>query len=133
MVLPAPVDAQIFAGLSFFAEAAAFEQSPARLIMRQAGGFEAMEPCALEREGKHELQPFGHVAVARMALADPIAEAAGLRDAAPHIADADSAEQRVVARAKEQEAVALIGAPIDRVARKPPPERAALQRIDGPA
>src|SRR5581483_1999668 len=133
VVLPAAVDAEIFAGETLFAEAALEEEAAARRVVRQCRGFDAMELQALKGEAQYELEARRHVAPARVTLADPIAEAAGLGDAAAHVAEANAADQRIVLEAEHQETVALVGAPIGGVALEAAAKGAARQRIRRPA
>src|SRR5690348_16314209 len=116
MVLPAAVDAEIFAGEALFAEADLEQKAAARRVVRQRRRFDAVELQALKGEAQDELKARRHVAPARITLADPIAEAAGLGDAAAHVAETDAAHQRIVLEAKHQEAITLVGAPIGGIA-----------------
>ena len=77
MVLPAPVDAEIFLGVAFFAETVLAEHRAARA--RCAAG---MRPrcgggAGAEGEAQHQPQRLGHVALAGVVLAHPVAERAG--------------------------------------------------------
>src|SRR6185503_736649 len=107
VVLPLPIDAEIFAGVAFFGESRLQEQSAARQIMRQAGRLDAVQAQPLESEAQGQRQAFAHIALARMRLADPIADAGAFGDAAADIGEADPAEKRIVLEAEEQEGVAL--------------------------
>src|ERR1041385_3138959 len=82
VVLPFIVDAEIFAGVALLAEADLEEEALARDVGRQARGFDAVEAEAMEGEVEGGGERVGHIAAPRMALADPVAEAAGLGDAA---------------------------------------------------
>ena len=119
MVLPAAVDAEIGAWRSLprgspisAAARGSARYAAGRPPRRGAGGARS------KAKREDQPQPFAHVALAGMRLADPIAEAGGLGDAAADIGEADAAQERVVVAAEEQEAVALVAAPIERVARE---------------
>src|SRR6185312_11338294 len=74
MILPAAVDAQVLAGVTLLAKADLGQQAAAGGIVGQAGSLDAMQPEAVEDEQHERLQRLGHVTLARIRLADPIAE-----------------------------------------------------------
>jgi hypothetical protein len=90
------------------------QQAAARRIVRHAGGFNAVQPEAIEQERHQAGQRLGHDALAREGPADPVAEAGGLGHAAAHIAEIDAAKQRIVAAAEQQEGIAGIVMPFRR-------------------
>ena len=55
-----------------------------------------MQPQPVEGEVEHQRQRRGHISLPREGLADPVAEARGLGDAAPQVGQADAADQRLV-------------------------------------
>src|SRR5713226_3699100 len=75
VVLPLAVDAEVFAGVAFLAEAAAREQVPARAVVGQACRLDAVQVQAVEGEAQHQPERLFHEAAAGIALAHPIAEA----------------------------------------------------------
>src|SRR5215467_2761192 len=87
MVLPAAVDAQILAGVTLLAEPDLGQKAAAGGVVRQAGGLDTVQTEAVEDEQHERLQRLGHVAVAGVGLADPIAEIGRLGDAAADIAE----------------------------------------------
>src|SRR5882724_11427389 len=96
MVLPFTLDAEILPGVAFLLKAGSDQQRTAGNIARQAGGLDAMEAQAIEREIEDERQCDGHVAPPSEGFADPIAQARGLGDATPQIGQADPADQRLL-------------------------------------
>src|SRR6185437_11609757 len=133
VVLPAPVDAEILAGVAFLAEAGLEQQPAARPVMRQAGRLDAVQLQALEGKAQHQAEAGGHVSPPGIALADPISEARGLGDAAADVAQAEPADQRAVVAAEQEEAVALVGAPVRHIALEATAKGGARQRIGRPA
>src|SRR5215471_3341008 len=64
-----------------------------------------MKPQRREDERNERLDGVMHVALPRKTLADPVAERAALRHAAPYIGQRATAHQHVVGRAKDEERV----------------------------
>src|SRR5215469_2057852 len=90
MVLPGAVDAEIFAGKAFAAEPGLLEQPDRGRVGRDAGGLDAMQAQRLEGERDEAADRRRHVALPPMDRADPIAEIAGLRAAAPDIGEREA-------------------------------------------
>src|SRR5258705_3646537 len=111
MVLPTAVDAEIIAGAAFFPEAELEQKPPARLVVGQAGGFDAMQAQFAEAIRDDATERLAHIAAMGMGGPDPIAEARGLGDTAADLAQRDAAEPDIVLAPRDQEAVALVGAP----------------------
>src|SRR5579872_3740872 len=133
MVLPAPIDAEVVAGIAFLAEAAMKEEGAAWHIVGEARGFHPMEPQMIEGKAQHEAQPFGHAALSRITLAHPIAEAPRFGHAAAHIAETDAAEERLIGAPEEQEAIAEIGTPIGIISLQTPAKGGAGELIRHPS
>jgi len=133
VVLPAAVDAQIFARIALFAETGLEQQAAARPVMRQARRLDPMQLQALESEAEHQAEARAHIAAPGITLADPIAEAAALGHAAANIAEADAADHRAILPAEQEEAVALVGAPVGHIALEAAAKGGACQRIRRPA
>ena len=74
----------------------------------------------------------GHEALAGVGPADPVAEGAGLGDAAAHVRERDTAENRIVLGAENMEAEREIVAPLLRQLAQPPAVAGAAQGIVGP-
>src|SRR5689334_19669882 len=91
-----------------------------------------MQPQRLERIRDERAQRSAHVALPRVRLADPVADAAGLGDAAAQIGKRDAPEQGVVLVAKNQKRVSLVGALILVVALEPAAKRGAGEIIRRP-
>src|SRR5260370_16944748 len=87
VVLPAAVDAQIFARIALFAETGLEQQAAARPVMRQARRLDPMQLQALESEAEHQAEARAHIAAPGITLADPIPEAAPLPHPPPNIPD----------------------------------------------
>src|SRR5262249_33972544 len=87
VVLPAAVDAQILAGIALLADPQLLQQTAAGGVVRQAGGLEAVQSEAVEDEQHERPQRLGHVALAGVVLADPVAEVGRLGDAAADVAE----------------------------------------------
>src|SRR5690349_2631558 len=91
-----------------------------------------MQPQRLECIRNERAQRGAHVALARVTLADPVANAASLGDAATQIGEGNAPEQRVVLVAKNQKCVSLVGALILVVALEPAAKRRAAEIIRRP-
>src|SRR5215469_16103286 len=132
MVLPLAGNAEILARVAFLPETGSGKNRPAGNVARQAGGFESMQPEALEGKINDERQSRCHVALPRIRLADPIAKARRLGNAATDIRQADAANQGFV-KGKDEKIVGLVGAPVLDVTGHPRTKIRAAQRIGGPA
>src|SRR5882672_7795322 len=132
MVLPAAVDAQILAGVTLLAEPDLAQEAAAGGVVRQAGGLDTVQAEAVEDEQHERLQRLGHIALARIGLADPIAEIGGLGDAPADIAQIDAAQQGMVVAAEDEEAVAAVFMPFERGLAQAATEGRPRQRIDRP-
>src|SRR5512146_919814 len=97
--------------------------------MGPARRFDPVQPQPLEREAQSQREAFGHIALPRMRRADPLADAGAFRDAAAHIGEADTAQERVVFEAEKQKGVTLVAMPFERVAREAAAEGGARQRV----
>src|SRR5277367_307045 len=98
MVLPFAGDAEIFAGIALLLEPGPGEKRAAWDVARQAGSLEPMQPEAFEGKIDDERQRRCHVALPCKGLANPVAQARRLRNAAPNIRQAYAADQRLVMR-----------------------------------
>ena len=125
VVLPGAVDTEIFAGIAFAYEAGVFQEPDRAIVGRNACRFQAMQPQGAEGERNNGAYRRRHVALAGKRLAHPVAEAAGLRDAAPDIGKRQSAEERIVRAAKNQKGIALVGPQILGIAPDPAAKGAA--------
>src|SRR5215467_6793859 len=125
MVLPDAVDAEVLARITLARKAAALEQANGRCIGRDAGGLDPVQPQRPERERQHGLDGRGHVATAHEERAHPVAEAPGLRDAAPDAREREAADQDIILLAEHEERVGLIRPPVLRVALETTPVGAA--------
>src|SRR5438128_2348917 len=89
----------------------------------QPPSLSVMDSSASADGERHEaLQRAGHQPAARERLTDPVAEAPGLRDAAPDIGKRQPADQRVVRFAEQKKCIRTIGALVLRIAAQAPPE-----------
>ena len=132
VILPGPIDAQIFACIALACEPSFFQKLDRSGIGRDARGFEAMQPKACEGKWNDGAHRSRHVTLAYIGQADPIADTAGLRDAAADIGERQPAHQRSVRVAHDQKRVTLIASQILGVTLDPPPEGAAGQIVDRP-
>src|SRR3954447_12552857 len=107
MVLPLAVDAEILPRIAFALKAGFFEQPHGSRVGRNAGGFQPMQPDGAEGEWKEGLNRRAHIALLGEWRANPIAQAAGLRDAASNVRQRQASDQHVVARAKYEERIGL--------------------------
>src|SRR3546814_12651381 len=73
-----------------------------------------------------------HEALAGVALADPVADAGGLGDAAAHVGDRHAATQRVVGEAVDQEGETGAAAPLVAIRLAAAAEGVAGQTVVGP-
>src|SRR3546814_18034316 len=67
--------AQVLAGVALLAEADLQQQAAAGVVARQAGGLDPMQGQLLEGELDHRRGGLAHEALARVAPADPVADA----------------------------------------------------------
>src|SRR6266851_1997512 len=125
VVMPRAVDAQILAGIALAREAGALEEADGSRIGRDAGGLDAVQPQRREGEGQDRLDRRRHMTAAHEGLAHPIAETAGLGDAAPHARERQPADQHVILLAEDEEGVGLVRAPILGIALETAAERRA--------
>src|SRR5215211_3719944 len=132
VVLPQPVDAEIFPGKSLAREAGLLQETHRCNVAGDARGLETMQPESAEHERNERIDGRRHQAAARVGLADPITEASGLGDAAAHIGERQSAHQRIVGAAEQEERVGLVGAQILGVTLQAPPKGAARQIVVQP-
>ena len=133
VVLPDAVDAKIVARIALTHKAGIFQEPDRRGVGGDAGRFQTMQPQRRECEGNNRLYRRGHVAVAYVGQAHPIAEAAGLRYAASDIGERQSANQRVVGVAADQEGVALVGPQILGIPPDPPAEGGPAEIVSRPS
>src|SRR5256885_733614 len=103
MILPQAVDAEIFACIAFAREAHFFQKPDRGGIGGNASRFQPVKTQRSEGERHQSREGAGHQAAAREGLADPVAEAAGLRDAAPDVGQRQAADQCVVGLAEQEE------------------------------
>src|SRR5438270_261240 len=129
MVQPQSVDAEILARIAFAHKAGLLEQADGGRVGWDAGRFEPMQPQRAETERYQRLHGAAHQPAPRERLADPVSEAARLRDAAPDVGERQPAGERVVALAEEKERIRRVGALILGVAAQAAAERAAAQVI----
>ena len=104
VVLPDAVDAEIFARVAFAHEAGIFQQPDRGRVGRDAGGFQPVQPQRGEGERDQRAHRRRHEAVAHIRKPHPIAEAAGLGDAAADIGERQAADERAVGAAEERKA-----------------------------
>src|SRR6516162_3295379 len=107
MVLPDTIDLQIFDRMALLAEAELGQERATRLVVRQAGGLDAMKSEALESVGQERVHRLAHHALMGEGRPHPITEAAGLRHAAADIAQIDSTHQRLTGGGEDEETIAL--------------------------
>ena len=100
--------------------------------MRQACRLQPMQAERDEGEGQHGLDGVGHVAATDVGRADPVADRGRLGDAAPHVADAEAADQRRIRLAEDQEGVALVLPQLALVLAQAPAEGRARQLVARP-
>src|SRR5262245_66194663 len=101
MVLPDAVDAEIAPREALAGEAALLQDPDRGRIRGDAGGLDAMQIELSEQCRQQHAQRRGHVAAMRKRLTNPIADGAGLYDAAPHIGERDAADHGAVELAAE--------------------------------
>src|SRR5690606_33822157 len=132
MVLPAPGDAQVAARQALLTKAQLFQKAAAGGVAGQAGGLGTVQAERPEDEVQNGEEPLAHVALAGIGLADPVAEAAALGDPAAQVADGDAAQELLVARPQEEEAVAPALPLVALVVAQAPAIGAAAQGIGAP-
>src|SRR5215472_7497402 len=132
MILPDAVDAQIFAGIALPHETGLLQKPHRSAITGNTGGFEAVQPQA--GKGKRDDRAHGprHVALADKGQTGPVAETAGLRDAAPDIGKRQAADQGTIAIAGDEKGVALVAAQILGVAFYATAESRPREIVDWP-
>src|SRR5256885_9514278 len=132
MVLPAAVDTQIFARVALAGKPASLQQANRGGIGGDARGLYAVQPQRAECERQQRTYRSAHVAAARIGLSDPISEAPGLRDAAAHVRQSQSAQQRLIGTAEDEEGIGLVGALVLGIAAQSASERSAGEIVGGP-
>src|SRR3954471_639185 len=132
MILPAAVDAEILPGIAFALEAGLFQQLHGRRVGRNAGRFQPVQPNGVERERDQGANRCRHIALPGEWKPDPIAETAGLRDAAADISKGEAPDQHVVAAAEDEKWIRLIGAQILGIALEPASEGPAGEIVRWP-
>ena len=100
--------------------------------MGQAGGLEPVQPQGGEGKARGGAHGAGHVAPPGMGLSHPVTEGGGLGDAAPYLAERQSAEQRMVALPEDEEWISLVPVDLLRVTPEAPAEGAARQIVGRP-
>src|SRR3981081_3534574 len=109
MVLPDAVDAEIAPRQTLAAETAFLQHRHPRRIGGNAGSPDAVKVELAEQRGQQHAQRRRHVAAMRMRLADPIADGAGLDDAAANIRQRDAADHRAVRFAEYDKRIGPVG------------------------
>ena len=109
MILPAPGDFQIGPGIAFALEAATRQKPQGGLVVRQAGGLDAMQPQGAEAMIEDGPDRFGHEALTGKGLADPVAEAGGIGITTADIEQAHPANQHIVGTVEDKIAIGLVG------------------------
>src|SRR5262249_36705315 len=108
---PLAVDAQILARQALLAKADLVENRLGRLVVRQAGGLQAVQPEIVEDEGQDGAQAVGHQSLPGIGLAHPVSDRRGLGDAAADIADVDAAGQAAALVGENEQPVGLARPP----------------------
>src|SRR5207253_10288579 len=103
MVLPDTVDTEIAPRQPLAGEAAFLQHPDRRRIGGNAGGLDAVQVELAEQRRQQYPERRGHVAAAGMGLADPIADGAGLHDAAADIGERDAADHGAIRLAGDDE------------------------------
>ena len=91
-----------------------------------------MQPQRREAERNQRAHRRRHIALAGERRADPIADAAGLRHAAPDIGERQPADHRVVVVAEDQKRVSQVAALILGIALEPAAKSAAREIVGRP-
>ena len=129
VILPQSVNAEVFARIALAHEPGVFQQPDRGGIRRNAGRFETMQAQRIERERHQRAHCAGHQAAARKRLADPVADAARLRDAATDIGKRQAADERMIVLAEQEERIGLVRALVLGITPQPAAEcRAARDR-----
>src|SRR5260370_7105969 len=90
-----------------------------------------MQPEALESKGEEERERGGEVALRGKGLADPVAQARRLRNAAPNVRQAYAADQGLVMR-EDEKIIRLVNAPIFGITRDSRPKIRSAECIGRP-
>src|SRR5262245_2510521 len=132
VILPDPVDAKITARVALAFETGFLEQANRRRVVRYAGGFQPVQPK--RGEAVRDQRPHGgsHVAFAREALPDPVANAARLSDATANIGKCQPTHHRVVFAPEDQKGIGKIAALVLCIALEPPPKGATREIVGRP-
>src|SRR3972149_7018941 len=105
MVAPAAIDLEIGARAALFREADAFQQIARRFVFRLAGGFDTVQGEILEAPLQQGAHGVADMALALVRLADPIADRAGMRRAAPYLRKRNAADELLVIAAEDEERI----------------------------
>jgi hypothetical protein len=91
VVAPLPADSHVAARKAFPHESRAADERERSPIGGLHVRFQPMQPQLLERDAKHELEPFRHVAVAGMRSESVIAKVSAVEEAPHDLADVEHA------------------------------------------
>src|SRR5215469_15072598 len=105
MVLPLPVDLNVAPCQPLLAKAHLCQEISRGVVGRQAGGFYPVQAQRPEDKWDEPVKGVEHVALAGESFAHPVAETAGLRDAAADIGERAAAEQCVVGGAEDEKRI----------------------------
>src|ERR1700728_1763376 len=108
MIAPDAVDAEIGAGETLALKSVALQKGRRCDVAWNARRFQAMETQRRKSEADHDRDRTGHMALAGVAGAHPIAERRRLRDAASYAPDRNAAHQRVRALLENEERKRLV-------------------------
>src|SRR5207245_4809028 len=132
MILPYAVDAEVLPCVALTLETGFFQQPYRCHVGGDASRLEPVQVQARKAERDQDAQRHRHQALARVGFAHPIADAAGLRDAAAYVRQRYAANQHVVSIAENEERVGLVGALVLGVALEAAAERPACEIIGRP-
>src|SRR5262245_46271402 len=110
VVLPHPVDAEVLAGKSLAPEPGPFQKPDRGGVAGDAGRLDPMQPQRTECERQQRADRCRHVPLPCERRAHPVAEAAGLRAAAPDIGEREAADQHAVVPAEDEERIGEVAA-----------------------
>src|SRR5271154_1848979 len=110
MVLPLAIDLDVAPRHALLTKTRLCKEISRWIVRRQACRFDSMQPQCPENKRHERANRVVHVALTGESLAHPIAESAGLRDAAAHIRQRAAPEECVVIRTEHEERISRIEA-----------------------
>ena len=129
MVGPLAVDPQVLARQALLMEADLGQHGLGRLVVRQAGGLETVQPEVVEHERQAGPQCVGHQTLPGKGLAHPVTDRGRLGDTTPDVAEIDAAGQPPSVVGEDEQAISFARSPFARLLAQAAAEMVAAEGI----